>query len=284
MGRKVKYTQEQRETLKRERVEQATATLIEQFQQGDLPERMARIAIRRKKGDRPASTWSFSNQFILMMHGSEDARTYNAWQKVGRQVKKGPDTVWILRPVKVPIKEEDANGETQIIGWRTVDFEPTPRFKVEDTEGEPVVYPDYTPEELPPLMDLAERFGVKDVKYAPFAGDAWGSYHPEQEKVMLHTPEAKTWFHELAHHVDKLIQGGKLKGGQDEEQEIVAEFVAATLCEVYGFGDVRYSYDYIKGYAGAKDPAKAVQGLLTRIQKVLDKILEVENETKKEEK
>ena len=63
------------------------------------------------------------------------------------------------------------------------------------------------------------------------------------------TPDQGVFFHELIHAADEKIQG-KLKGGQEVSQEIVAEFGSAILMRMFGLkASERSTYDYIDSYA-----------------------------------
>ena len=69
-----------------------------------------------------------------------------------------------------------------------------------------------------------------------------------------------------------------LKAGQDAEQEIVAEFVACVLCNLYGIeGFGSHVYRYISGYAETGNPLMVVQKImkvLAEVEKCLKLILE----------
>ena len=250
----------------------ALAALVRMFQSGELPAAVNSTLIAKNRQDRPMDSWSLSNQIIAIYFGrTTDARTYKDWQKVGRQVQRGAKAVWILAPVTRTITEEDDNGQKskRVI---VVGFKGTPRFRIEDTDGDPVEYPDYTPPENPPLMGVAERLGVK-VTYLPRSAgqDYRGAYMLHDNSIILGTHDVDTFFHELAHAAHASIE--KLKSGQNARQEIIAETVAAALCLHYGYeGYVAESFDYVSFY-GDGDPGKAVVKLLRDVQKVLDVIL-----------
>ena len=158
-------------------------------------------------------------------------------------------------------------GEIRVIEEERVvvtGFRGLPVFSYEDTADDPL--PEYNPPEPPPLFDVAKRF-VGDVKYKPFIGRYYGYFNPAKKEIVLNTHNASIFFHELAHAVHHTTKPGGLKGGQLADQEIVAEVVAATLCEMYGFkGYIWHGWQYIKGYAGQDDQQalKAVMGVLGR--------------------
>ncbi len=133
----------------------------------------------------------------------------------------------------------------------------------------------YALKQLPPLYEVAERFGLS-VLYSPMLNRAWGYYSPAQNKIVLHTQQEKTFFHELGHAAHARF--GALKGGQDAEQEIIAEFVACVLCDLYGIeGFESHAYRYISGYAETENPQMVVQKImkvLAEVEKCLKLILE----------
>lgn len=256
------------------RTEAAVAQLLALWESGDLPAKVEMSVIRRRVGTRPADAWSFGNQLLMLINGTTDARGFRQWQEVGRTVKKGAKAFYIFGPKTRKVEgtnAETGQPETQIVitGFRNI-----PVFAIEDTEGEPVVEPDYDPVELPPLMEVATSWGI-DVSYAPFSGSDAGFYVPGFAKIVLKTHEASVFFHELAHAADDRIS--PLKGGQVAADEIVAETVAAALALVYGFdlGKQTSARAYVAQYAGmpTDQASKAVMQCLSRIQAVLDLIL-----------
>lgn len=269
----------------KERAGEALNRLLEMFRTGDLPAAVALTVIRAKAGhNRPSDSWSLSNRLLMFLAGTEDARGFKQWQEAGRRVKKGAKAIYILAPVtaKRKVKERVPDPETGeerevererliITGFRCV-----PVFRYEDTEGEPLPEMNYGPPEPPPLFDVARRF-VGDVKYKPFVGGYYGFFNPDKREIVLSTHDAGVFFHELAHAVHHQVKPGGLKGGQHAEQEIVAETVAAALCEMYGYsGYIWQGWQYIKEYAGRDErkALKAVMGVLADVEKVLEVILE----------
>ena len=77
------------------------------------------------------------------------------------------------------------------------------------------------------------------------------------------------FFHELAHAAHARVE--TLTGGQDSQQEIIAESVAAALLSLYGYepGHVTWSRDYIRSYASGKDAGAAALKVLADVDKVL---------------
>ena len=120
------------------------------------------------------------------------------------------------------------------------------------------------------------------MQYRPFVARFKGYYTPRdhdgEERIVLCSHEERVFFHELAHAAHKRVRG-QLNGGQDPTQEIVAETVAATLCQLYGLsGYVYHGRDYIASYAKGSPPAKAAMRVLADVRAVLDLILDPEAE------
>ena len=61
--------------------------------------------------------YSFLNQIRLLMQGiAEPVATYNRWQELGRQVRKGSKAKVVLAPVLISRDAKDANGN--VVGFR----------------------------------------------------------------------------------------------------------------------------------------------------------------------
>ncbi len=251
-----------------DRVKEATQKLLQLLESGNLPPAVARTTIRAKKGyEIPSDTWSLGNRLLMMLAGTEDARGFRQWEKVGRMVKKGAKAFYILAPRIIKVKDEETEEEKHVLAG----FLSVPVFRYEDTEGEELIYPDYSPPVLPPLVEVAERYGIS-IKYIPFKERFYGSYSPSQGKILLCTHDELTFFHELAHAVHDRIK--PLKGGQHAYQEIVAETVAATLCIMYDLEGYLYeAKKYIEHYAKHKDPLRSIMGVLSEVEQVLNMIL-----------
>lgn len=258
---------------------EATRALVEMFETGNMPAAIAETLIRRDQSDAPSANWSLSNQLLMLLAGTQDARGYRQWEKVGRTVKGGSRAFYILAPLATTIKDDETGEKRTFIRG----FKGVPVFRIEDTEGDPVEPIDYKPKELPPLYERAVDLGIK-VDWAPYVGGFRGFYAPSADYIMLVTHDITTWFHELAHAAHARVE--TLRGGQNARQEVIAETVAAVLCLMYGVeGYVAHSHAYIASYAAQhKNPAKAVLNVLSTVQKVLDVILEdsVEGATSEE--
>lgn len=254
------------------KVKEATEKLLEMFDSGDLPQAIARTVIFPDPSI-PSSHWSLVNRLLMVSEHTSDARGYRQWESAGRYVKKGSHAFYILAPHHVTRKETDAEGKDSekhiLVGFLAV-----PIFKVEDTEGTAVPN-NYVPANPPPLWNVAEKFGLQ-VSYAPFDGH-FGAYSPDSKRITLCTKEARTFFHELAHAAHHRI-AGDIKPGP--YAELVAETSAAVLSLMYGFGGyMEYSKTYIEHY-GEKPAAKAVMSVIVEVEKVLNLILDTQEQQK----
>lgn len=251
--------------------------ILEMFESGQLPTAVARTTIQALNSELPSSKWSLGNRLLMFLNGTDDARGFRQWEEVKRRVKKEARAFYILGPCTKLVTEKPTTAECQeaekekviVTGFRSI-----PVFRYEDTEGEELIYPDYTPAELPPLADVAKTYGIA-VKYGPFTKRFYGCYRPSKKEIMLCTHDVDTFFHELAHGIHNTIR--HLQGGQHADQEIVAETVAAVLCEMYGYqGYLYHGYEYIKHYASAAngtETVKAIMRVLADVQKILEIIL-----------
>ncbi|MEN1761739.1 ArdC family protein [Anoxynatronum sibiricum] len=259
---------------KEEIFKEASNKLLEMFQTGAIPQAVGFTLIRRQAGHlKPSDNWSIGNQVLMLAGGSFDARGFKQWQEAGRHVKKGAAAIHILAPLTKKIQDKTTQEEkTLIFGFRAI-----PVFRFEDTDGKPLPgQPDYTPDQLPPLYEVAAKLGIT-VKFAPLIGNRLGSYSSRNKSITLSAEDAAVYFHELSHAMHDRM--APLKGGQDPLQEIVAELSASVLCEIQGIsGFQQQSYAYIKHYTakmGHQDVLKAIMKVLSEVEQVVTGILEL---------
>lgn len=243
--------------------------VIEMFSSSDAIPSVTRTYIQSKLGDLPSRKWSFGNQWLMALANTNDARGFNQWKEVGRRVKKDSKAFHILAPI-MRIRKEEKDGEITSTSY-IAGFKSIPVFRLEDTEGEDIETESFEPLNHPPLIEVAKAWGIP-VNYAPKTAGFWGFYQLGTPSITLCTHDELTWFHELAHAAHHRVKG-TLRGGQNEIQEVVAEFVSAVLCEMHGFrGFIPHAKQYIEAYA-KKDASKAVFTVLDDVRKVLDEIL-----------
>ncbi|MEP0824806.1 MAG: M48 family peptidase [Nitrososphaera sp.] len=269
-----------------EKASAALSRIVQLFSTTELHKTVATVYIQT--AGRPCESWSIGNLLLMYLAGTNDGRTYAAWKGVGRNVKKGAKAFYILEPRYITkVRTDPQSGEPVLHEGKPVTyqvlagFRPSPRFRYEDTEGEPLQ--EYRPRQLPPLMNVAEKWGVK-VSYANTRMGEQGYFEPATNSIVLCVEDPSVFFHELAHKAHGKIE--ELKPGQDKEQETVAELAACTLSDMYGYDVKGNSYEYIAHYARGHSPeqvGRLCMKVLDKVKKVLDLILRADDENKEED-
>ena len=153
----------------RERADAELEKIVHLFSSNQLPDLCSLALVNAP--ERPSSKWSFGNQILTLLAGTSDARGYKQWQEVGRHVRAGAKCFRILAPVFIQKQLEGATPEDEESVEVLVGFRAIPVFRYEDTEGEGL--PTYTPRNPPPLMDVAERVGMR-VNYLRLSAGVYG--------------------------------------------------------------------------------------------------------------
>lgn len=239
------------------------------FESGDIPRALAATVI--VPSGMPSSKWTLSNRLLAFAQTREiDCRGFRQWQQVKRHVKAGANAAYILRPHTVKKKDVD-NGEEKYI---VVGFGCIPVFPYSATAGEAL--PELIPQSPPPLIEVAERFGVK-VDYQACSGLFRGAYDVDKAEITLSSHDERTFLHELSHAAHARILNGQMKKGQDALQEIVAEVSGCVLSRLYGRkqADEGRTFQYIEAYAKEidKDVSSAIVSVLLDVEKVLSLII-----------
>jgi hypothetical protein len=261
--------------------EQVADLMLKNFETGDIPKALAQVFVKRNDTI-PSAQWSWRNRLIMALSGTFDARGYKAWQKVGRAVQGGQKAIYILAPCFGKKKNDAGEIETFIYGFKSIAV-----FAIEST--------DIVDEELwkesnsgdatemarlaeLPLIEVAAAWGIDVTSYSGKTNASLGWYSHGKE-ISLGTENLSTWMHELVHAADD--QNGTLvKGlGQDQSNEIVAEFGGAILLHMMGYeveADQGGAWNYIMAYS-KNDKSKAMSAcgkLIDRMCKAVDLIIE----------
>lgn len=255
-----------------EKVQKAIDSVIDSFNTGKAV-KVAAIAALPAGSTVPSDKWSFFNRMIMLLEGTEDARGYRQWQQAGRQVRQGAKAFAILAPRIVHYKDPETDEDRRALRG----FVAVPVFRLEDTDGDPL--PSREPATPPPLADVAARFGLQ-VRYDALRG-AWGSFNTVTEGITLATHDARVFWHELAHAAHQRVRGCRLEGGQNPEQEIIAEFVAAVIARIYNpEQELGLELEYIDRYAKARGlgACQSVLALMKESDLVLKRIFDPEDE------
>ena len=263
------------EALWRQRANSELEKIVQLFSSRELPDLCAKALINAP--EKPSSKWSLGNQLLMLAAGTSDARGFRQWNEAGRRVAKGAKAFWILGPVRKRVKAQketvDEQGEPATEEFRTVlmGFRAIPVFRYEDTSGQDL--PVYEPRSPPPLMEVAQRFGMK-VKYELLASGMYGATDHTSKTIFLATEDVDVYFHELGHAIHRTFEP-KSGHGQEPEAETVAQLVAATLARLYGRPADGFSWSYIATYAQSNNPqtvGRLCMRVLDRTKNVLDLI------------
>ena len=242
-----------------ERAHKALKQLEELWKDPDRLTGMLEAVLITSPTGRPIDRWSLRNRLLCALSGTADARTFNQWRESGRSVIKGHKAIYILAPIVIKDEEE----RTHVVGYRGV-----PVFCLEDTDGEPVPVMNTPPP--PPLAEVAKRWNIS-VKYAPSTNTGTlGWYNKTQQSITLLVENPSVYFHELMHAADDKTRTD-FHGGQDPDQEAVAEIGSAVLARLYDQPTDKRAFKYVGLYHD--NPLKAMQRLLPRIEKCLTAIL-----------
>jgi len=210
----------------------------------------------------------------MLLGGTSDARGFRQWIEVGRSVSKGSKAIYILGPVRKRIRRKVSDehaGQGEEFADVLVGFMTVPVFRYEDTAGKDL--PVYEPKNPPPLMGVAEKFGMR-VQYERLAPGVYGTTDHTSKTIILATEEADVFFHELGHAIHRTFEP-KSGHGQEPEAETIAQLVAATLARLYGNPADSFSWSYIASYAQSNNPqnvGRLCMRVLDRTRKVLDLI------------
>lgn len=257
----------------RQRADSELEKIVSLFSSRQLPDLCVKAIINSP--EKPSSKWSLGNQILMLLAGTTDARGFRQWTEVNRFVNKGAKAFWILGPVVKKVKiepsvlEEHSDQKEDVFKEVLVGFRTIPVFGLEDTSGQEL--PTYQPRNPPPLMEVAERFGMK-VQYARLAPGMYGATDHTNKTIILATDDWDTFFHELAHSIHRTFEP-KTGHGQEPEAETIAQLVAATLARLYDRPADSFSWSYIASYAQSNNPQKVgrlCMRVLDRTKKVLD--------------
>ena len=230
-------------------------------------------------------SYSFRNMMLIFMQNPDASLVagYKAWQKMGRQVRKGEKGLRILAPIVRKRKADDAERTKQKSDEQT-DGEPkkvvtgfrlTSVFDISQTEGDDLPefggYSGDPAENLDRLKEFAESKGIKLLMDDP-GGGALGVSQGGTIKVRPDLSPADTFavmVHEVAHEL--LHKGERRKETTRSIRETEAEAVAYAVCSAVGLDDDSKAADYIQLHQGDREK---FQQSLEVIRKTASEILE----------
>ena len=249
-------------------IQSTVRQLLEQFAKQEFGADVGWQIIRRRKGDSPipSDSWSSGNRWIMLSHGSTDCRSMGCWNKAGRRVIKGSHAIYICAPITRTVKSEDIKDDTRTV---IAGFRWQPVFRLSDTSGSPIPVIDYTPnkEDLPSLLGVAEKLGI-EVKWQPFNGRALGIYKFGTNEVYLAEKSNLTLAHEVCHFLDFKTNAVR---GDIATAELVAEFGACVILSITKGsteGHTGSIYSYLQMYSKGKNPEAVLKAIMTVANRV----------------
>jgi len=246
--------------------EKAMQEVIHKFQTGELSE-LIKITAFEIPPSWPSARWSMGNKVLAYVQARTlNVRGFQAWKDVKRQVKKGSHGIYIWAP-RIIKKVEKGEDKSKLIG-----FFPVVVFPIDATEGE-LLKEDLTPRQLPPLFNVASRLGVT-VKFQPVAPDRLGDCG--HNMINLGTDAPPVFWHELAHAAHQAIDP-EYKDRSSQYKEIVAEFTACVIANLYGYDYTGMTWQYLMMFSN--DPLKAIMRAGHHIDQVLNLIFAKEELT-----
>jgi len=198
--------------------------------------------------------YSICNQLLIasQMDGATRVAGYRAWQREGRQVKKGAKAIWVFAPIKKTWNEIDEEGNlrthVQVDGFTVV-----PVFDVSQTVGPEL--PSYS---ISPTGNTMHDWVTRLQVYAASqgilvevkdTGQAEGFYSPQERLICLSERlDTDGMVHCLVHELVHAAGIGYKDLGR-EVAEIVTETAATIICAELGLSTMTESSFYLMAWA-----------------------------------
>jgi antirestriction protein ArdC len=221
--------------------------------------------------------YSFGNICLIVSQRPDATQVagYKAWQKLGRQVRKGEHGIRILAPCRVKVAEGDQRAEKgdayRVVGFRCVSV-----FDVAQTDGEPLPELEYRPlegdapaEMVELLAKVAANAGLRVEYRTPEIADAHGYLRRSESLIVIDPAQspamrAKVLAHELGHYYDPTLAGSpELYAAHRGDCEAVAESVAYVIAARFGMDAGASAVGYVAAWT--EGDAGRVRDLAERI-------------------
>jgi len=208
--------------------------------------------------------YSFGNVCLIVSQRPDATKVagYKAWQKLGRQVRKGEHGIRILAPCRVKATSDNGDASYRVAGLRSVSV-----FDVAQTAEEPLPELEYRPLEgdaptdmVDLLAKVAANARLRVAYRLPEIAGARGYLRRSESLIVIDTDQspamqAKVFAHELGHYFDPwLIQHPDTYGARRGDCEAVAESVAYVVAARFGLdagaSAIGYVTSWTEGNAG----------------------------------
>lgn len=251
----------------RQFISQALGSLAEDLKNGKSESYRRFLAAMARFHD-----YSFGNVMLIVSQRPDASHVagYRAWQKLGRQVRKGEKGITIMAPMLFKPKSADGSDEDGFLGFRAVSV-----FDISQTDGEDLPEPPRVTGKpggyWDRLVRLVEAEGIA-IRYESL-GDINGQSRGGVIALSDELDEAERFsvlVHELAHEL--MHQGPNRSEPRPSKavRELEAESVAFVVCTAIGMQTGTASSDYIQSHGG--DAALLGQSL-QRVQKTAERIV-----------
>jgi hypothetical protein len=181
---------------------------------------------------------------------------YRQWQRLGRQVRKGSEAIWVLGPVTHKSGEEvnEATGGSPPL-YQLRGFKPLAIFDITDTDGAELPEPAHLAGDAPKeLWDGLTRLLAEQgytVERVELPGGKQGSTRPADHKIRIDSRLSPIEALAVLAHVAL----GHLKQIDEYRQhrgpfEVEAESTVFVTMTALGFDTGNWSVDYVAGWAG----------------------------------
>ena len=210
------------------------------------------LRLRTKAG---IGRYSIYNQ-LLIAHQRDNATRvagYRAWQREGRQVRKGEKALWIFAPLKRSWRETDPDTGEEKSCVSLVGFTAVPVFDVSQTTG-----PDVPTYSISPTGHTAAGWLERLTGYAATqgisvevkdTGSADGYYSPHDNVICLSDRlDTDGMVHCLVHELVHAAGIGYQELGR-QSAEIITETAATIICAELGLCTVEQSSFYLMAWA-----------------------------------
>jgi len=227
--------------------------------------------------------YSLNNTFLIASQRPDATQLsgYRAWQKLGRQVRKGEKAIRILAPCRVKVGETENSEGTQE-AFRVVGFKWASVFDVSQTEGEALPELQYRSLEgdAPDLADFLVGVALSaglEIRRESLSGGIHGYLRRAENLIVVDAAcsgamSAKVVAHELGHYFDPwLIDNPDAYSAHRGDCEAVAESVAFVVCSAYGIDSGPSAVGYVCSWTDGD--ASRVRDLAERIDASVAAIL-----------
>ncbi|MAG73333.1 hypothetical protein CL620_03395 [archaeon] len=178
--------------------------------------------------------YSLGNQMLIFKQNPDASKIagFNKWKKLGRNVKRGQESIKILAPVTLT-HENDQGDEEEV-----VHFKPISLFDISQTYGEEILEEKHLEDKAELLNYLVEFCQAKDIdvnfehlaEKGLYGSSSGGSIQIASD--VSKNSQTDRLLHEIAHEILHFSQDGKIL--PKDQQEIQADATAYVVCTHFG--------------------------------------------------